>query len=177
MSYDFLKRYVGFNDLKGTYFLPVKQEEIENAEKLLGKKFPSELQKFYQEIGTGILSCGEKYPEMYTDVYNDVLPPHAAVNFALGITEWEGQQNFIARDIVEEDLNPGDLPFFEIVDSCRFLIMKLNSDNPNAVWTISGIKIEDSFERFIWRLYYESPSFYDDIIEKHYADLEAKKQG
>ena len=49
--------------------------------------------------------------------------------------------------------------------------MKLNSDNPNAVWTdgYSPIKIEDSFEKFIWRLYYESPWFYDDFIEAYYA--------
>ena len=65
---------------------------------------------------------------------------------------------------------PGDLPFFEIGDSCRFLLMKLYSNNPNAIWTFGNIKIEDSFERFIWRLYYESPWFYDDIIEAHYAN-------
>ena len=41
--------------------------------------------------------------------------------------------------------------------------MKLNSENPNAVWDWDT-KIEDSFERFIWRLYYEDPGYYGEII-------------
>ena len=37
--------------------------------------------------------------------------------------------------------------------------MKLNSDRPDAVYYFSNL-VEESFERFIWRLYYESPTFY-----------------
>ena len=59
-----------------------------------------------------------------------------------------------------ELLQPGDLPFFEIADSSSFMVMKLRSDNPNAVWSDCGVKIEDSFEKFIWRLFYEDPGFY-----------------
>jgi hypothetical protein len=62
-----------------------------------------------------------------------------------------------------ELLEPGDLPFFEIGDSSSFLLMKLNSDNPNAVWDYD-LTICDSFEEFIWRLYYESPSFYGQYM-------------
>ena len=47
--------------------------------------------------------------------------------------------------------------------------MKLNSDNPNAVWALGNIKIEDSFEKFIWRLYYEDPTYYGQIIENYYS--------
>jgi hypothetical protein len=45
--------------------------------------------------------------------------------------------------------------------------MKANSDNPNAVYTDTGIKIEDSLERFIWRLYYESPRYYAKVISEY----------
>ena len=58
-----------------------------------------------------------------------------------------------------ELLQPGDLPFFEISDSSSFMVMKLNSDNPNAVWFMGHEKIEESFERFIWNLYYDDPSY------------------
>ena len=42
--------------------------------------------------------------------------------------------------------------------------------NPNGLRSGDRARIEDSFEKFIWRLYYESPSFYDDIIEDYYKD-------
>jgi len=162
-KYDFLKKYVGHNDLKGTYFFSISEEEIGEGERILGCKFPDQLKEFYKEIGAGILSCGNKYPEMKCEyVSNDILPPLAAANFSKGILEFDDQDYYMAKPTYEL-LEPGDLPFFEIGDSTRFLVMKLNSDNPNAVWCYD-IKIEDSFEKFIWRLYYESPWFYDDII-------------
>ena len=45
------------------------------------------------------------------------------------------------------------------------MVLKPYSDNPNAVYTDTGILIEQSFEKFIWRLYYESPCFYDEIVQ------------
>ena len=168
-NYEYLRRYIGHNDLKGTYFLPVSEDKIKSAEEKMGKKFPDQLRSFYKEIGTGILSCGEKYPEMLADsVDNCILPPHIVVDYMQGILQHPEENDYYMAESSYEDLEPGDLPFFEIGDSCRYLIMKLNSDNPNAVWSVSGIKIEDSFEKFIWRLYYESPWFYDDIIEDFY---------
>ena len=168
-KYSYLKKYVGQNDLKGTFFLPVEESDIVEAESLLGCKFPDQLREFYAEIGDGILSCGEKYPEMHClSCSNLILPPVTTANFARGILEFENQDYYMAQSTYEL-LEPGDLPFFEIGDSTRFLLMKLNSDNPNAVWCYD-IKIEDSFEKFIWRLYYENPTFYDDIIEAHYKN-------
>ena len=176
-EYEYLKQYVGNNDLKGNYFLTVIENDVKCAEKNVDKKLPAELKSFYKKIGAGILSCGKKYPEMLADsLNNEILPPLVAAHFYQGIIEHQVEpkeealhygENWLALSTLE-DLEPGDLPFFEIGDSSRFLIMKMKSDNPNAVWTVSGIKIEDSFERFIWRLYYESPWFYDDIIEDHY---------
>ena len=80
-----------------------------------------------------------------------------------------GPESGLIIDSFYELLEPGDLPFFEIADSSSFLLMKPFSDNPNAVWDYD-LKIEDSFEKFIWRLYYESPSFYEGIIGEHYKN-------
>ena len=160
MKYEYLRKYVGHNDLKGTYFLPVSGEELAKAEVELGFEMPNQLKEFYKEIGAGILSCGEKYPEMLADsLTNEILPPLVASNFSKGILIWEGQDNWMAEPTYEL-LEPGDLPFFEIGDSSSFMIMKPNSDNPNAIWYMGREKIEDSFEKFIWRLYYEDPSYY-----------------
>jgi len=60
-------------------------------------------------------------------------------------------------------MKPGDLPFFRIVDSCFFLMMKLNSSNPNAIYDQQGDLVAENFDRFIWRLYYESPFFYEEL--------------
>lgn len=157
-NYDFLKKYVGHNDLKGTYFLKVEENEICEGERILKHELPSQLKEFYNEIGYGTLSCGEKYPEMYCEISNLILPPITASNFSKGLLEFEDQDFYMAESTYEL-LEPGDLPFFEIGDSTNFLLMKLNSDNPNAVWWYNE-KIEDSFERFIWRLYYEDPAYY-----------------
>ena len=159
-TYSYLKKYVGHNDLKGTYFLPVSSEETREAEELIGISLPDQLKKFYREIGAGILSCGEKYPEMLADsLTNEVLPPLVAARFSKGILQWEAQENWMSESTYEL-LEPGDLPFIQVGDSDYFLIMKPKLDNPNAVYDMRGHLIESSFEKFIWRLYYEDPSYY-----------------
>lgn len=158
--YDYLKKYIGYNDLKGVYFLPVNPTEIKNAEKKGGILFPSELKKFYKEIGEGILSCGEKYPEMLCDyVDNKILPPDIAVAFMQGHLLHPDSDHYMSQDTYE-DLAPDDLPFFEISDSSSFMTMKLDSMNPNAVWFMGAEKIEDSFATFIYKLYHEGPDYY-----------------
>ena len=144
-------------------FHPVSEDEIKKAEKILGCSFPNQLREFYKNIGYGSLTTPYNPPENYTFYgANDILPPFIIANFSKGILEWDNQHSWMAESTYE-DLEPGDLPFFEIGDSSSFLIMKLYSDNPSAVWS-GNIKIEDSFEKFIWRLYYESPSYYGDLM-------------
>lgn len=74
----------------------------------------------------------------------------------LGILQHPKEDYYMAES-VQALLQPGDLPFFEISDSSSFMITKLNSTNPNAVWFMGHEKIEDSFEKFIWNLYYMIP--------------------
>jgi hypothetical protein len=169
-DYQYLKKYIpGGSGVNDNWFVPIHKEEILQVEKNMELSFPNQLREFYLEIGRGMIRSPHNPPADY-DFYNsnEILPPLVVANFSKGILLWEGQEYWMAEDTYEM-LEPGDLPFFEIGDSSRFLVMKTHSENPNAIWT-DGIplKIEDSFERFIWRLYYESPWFYDDIIEDYY---------
>ena len=60
------------------------------------------------------------------------------------------------------EFKPGDMPFFEVADGANFLIMRPEGENSNAVYDMGGDLIEEDFEKFIWRLYYESPTYYMD---------------
>jgi hypothetical protein len=145
---------------KNNVFFPVEYGELEEAEQLLGYPFPSELRAFYEQIGYGYLSTPHVPPPGHHQSGNEILPPLTAARFALGIREWEGQENWISQDFIEDELKPGDLPFFEMYDSSYFMVMKPLSENPNAVWYMGRKKIEDSFETFIRNLYYDDPNYY-----------------
>lgn len=143
-------------------FSPVNIEEIIKAEKDLGYQFPSELRQFYQEIGYGCLTTPKDPPQDYDFCNkNMILHPLVVSGFRQGITANHEFECYMMDDVYE-DLESGDLPVFEIGDSSSFMIMKPLSDNPNAVWYMGSEKIEDSFERFIYRLYHESPTYYAD---------------
>jgi hypothetical protein len=163
MSYDFLKPFV--KDKEEIYskdnnlFFPVTEKEIQEAEETLKMPFPSQLKEFYREIGYGFLTSPYNPPPDYRFCnINRISSPGTIRDILV-----EGPGSWFISEATYELLEPGDLPFFEIADGSCFLLMKLNSENPNAVWDWDT-KIEDSFERFIWRLYYEDPGYYGEII-------------
>ncbi|USO01591.1 MAG: SMI1/KNR4 family protein [Alphaproteobacteria bacterium] len=179
MAYQYLRQFKpggsGDND---NWFMSISFEEIEGAEREMGITFPPQLREFYTEIGFGMLRSPILPPKGY-EFYsaNEILPPRVVARFAKAIIDHrktpfeepiEYEDHWINHDALDL-LMPGDLPFFEIADSYRFLVMRPLSENANAIWTSSGMKIEDSFERFIWRLYHEDPGYYDDLIEDHYG--------
>lgn len=164
--FEYLKKYIGKSKCAKicvyNEFLTVSDEAIIKAEQKTGYSFPKQLKAFYREIGYGALQAPHILPDGYTFCNVNMVhhPSHVAI-----LTSQEGIDEGYIAEMTHQFLQPGDLPFFEIGDSTRFLIMKTHSDNPNAVWGDFGdTKIEDSLERFIWRLYYENPSYYDDII-------------
>lgn len=165
--YEYLKQFV---NVKYDQFQPnnvfdwVNDIEIKKAEKELGITFPSELRQFYKEIGSGCLTHPIKFDKDYIFYsVNRINPPSMIVDMVKN-----GHGSGLISEDTYEMLQPGDLPVFEIGDSSSFMIMKPKSDNPNAVWLDDSIvKIEDSFERFIWRLYHEDPGYYGDIIAKY----------
>jgi antitoxin YxxD len=173
-SYDYLKPFVcELSKVRHhqNYFYPVSEKELLQAEKKIGFTFPDELRRFYQEIGAGSLSLSLGQPEnRYSVGSNIIIAPEHLEDVMTGTLINEETGLYFSRDAFE-DLQPGDLPFFEISDSSNYLIMKVTSENPNAVWAFGDLKIEDSFERFIWRLYHERSDFYSDFIYNHYKNL------
>lgn len=176
MIYEYLKKYDsqfygGRISWPNNVFYKVTDSEILEAEELLGYRFPDQLRGFYQAIGTGRLVCSNHRPDEYDfGGTNEILHPMVVARFTKGIYEWEGQDRWISEDVYEM-LNPNDMPFFEIGDSSGFMILKPFSDTPNAVYLDSGdILIEESFEKFIWKLYYDDPGYYGNIIDAHYKN-------
>ena len=159
----------GFVDLSCTNsFTPLNKPIIDTAESMIKMKFPSELRQFYEEVGYGNLTAPMNPPDNYSfSNTNMILHPLVVARFRKGQLLNDDMQAYMATDTFEM-LEPGDLPVFEIGDSSSFMIMKPKSDNPNAVWYMGMEKIEDSFERFIWRLYHEDPAYYSADWAKDY---------
>lgn len=178
--YFFLDQYIhGPNPIPGTIvtlwntnrFIRVAKKEIEKAEKILGFPFPSQLRQFYEEIGYGNLTTPHNPPKDY-HFYNtnEILPPLIVAHFYKGIIEHHTIREkeealhyeddyYFAHELLDYS-TPGDLPFFEIGDSSSFLFMKPNSKSPNKIYDIGGDIVEKEFKNFIWKLYYDSPSYY-----------------
>jgi hypothetical protein len=161
--YLFLKNFV---DLSGyvkiseqNNFESLTEQDIVLAERCLNLKFPKQLRQFYLEIGCGNLTTPENPPIDYRFMAeNEILHPSSIVKIML----LGHDSGLISQDVLDF-LQPGDMPFFHIADSCLFLIMKPLSKKPNAVYNQFGDLIEENFSQFIWRLYFESPCYYENI--------------
>jgi hypothetical protein len=179
MSFDFLYQFVpkkyphlykrtGESET-GNIFGPVSERQILEAEQLQGFCFPKELRTFYLEVGDGYLRAPLSPEENFVSYNsNEILPPLVTAHFYKGIESYHEEpfedplyydDHWLSNEALDM-LEAGDLPFFEVYDSSCFITMKPHSDNPNAVWHRGRRKIEDSFETFIRRLYFEDPSYY-----------------
>ena len=158
-------------------FGPVTLEKIEQAEAKLGFQFPSQLREFYLEIGYGnLVAPYNTTDENYDDWdWNKILPPMVVAEFYKPLGDdprGEEPEEWLHADDEQYAMSPDDyeimkkgcMPFFNM-HSSRFLTLMPHSSTPNAVWDECGnFIVEESFERFIWRLYYEDPAYYDDVI-------------
>lgn len=145
--------YVGEDRVKFNKFVPISDDLINKAEGRLGYSFPDELRQFYQEIGAGVFKHTHDFSVIQKDHANRLLDPGSVADIKL-LGYDSGQ---IVPDV---EFKEGDLPFFEVGDGDFFLVMRPKSESPNLVYDTIGNLIEESFEKFIWRLYYESPIFY-----------------
>ncbi|MBP9878448.1 MAG: SMI1/KNR4 family protein [Alphaproteobacteria bacterium] len=158
-KYPYLKKYIDSNvDEFDNYFEKVTLQEIIDAETALNLKFPSELKEFYLEIGCGFIVRPHNPPKDYRFFGTNRIN---APNLIVQMFEEGPESGLVSQDFLD-DMEPGDLPFFEISDSSSFMVMKTQSDNPNAVWYMGYKKIEDSLEQFIWNLYYKDPDYYSE---------------
>ncbi len=156
-KYGYLQQYIN-NDKKwpSNSFQEISNNSINEFEQKLGFNFPTQLKEFWQEVGCGFLVVThESIGSSTFDHDNRILPPEDIADIML----LKEESSLILPDYADY-LVPGDMPFFAIADSSSFLIMRPLSDNPNAVYSFGGRKIEDNFETFIYRLYYESPTYY-----------------
>jgi hypothetical protein len=158
-KYEELKQYVclgeGSNGVKSNSFFQITEEEIVSTEKRLGFKLPNQLVEFWLEIGYGFFHLS-KNGIVQNSYANTLLWPDQIANILL--SDPDSPDCPVIPEFYDY-LRPGYMPFFEIADSVSFLFMQPKSENPNAVW-YGREKICDSFEEFIHRLYYESPTFY-----------------
>jgi hypothetical protein len=156
-KYAYLKPYVGPKSQDGNWFLAETEPEIQDAEKKLNLPFPPQLREFYLEIGAGFLARGNQPPFTKRHfIDNHILAPSQIVDMTLN-----GPESGMVLQCMWECFQPENLYFFDILGEGEdFFMMKPLSKNPNAVYETDGTLVEDSFERFIWRLYHESPTYY-----------------
>ncbi len=162
-KYNYLKRYLDLEsrDINKNSFHSFDLEEITVSERKLGNEFPEELKEFWREIGYGFFfsSCPEK-KIIQKDWVNRLLPPEDIASILL-----EGAESGLITETGLDLLDDGAIPFFEVSDSTSFISMKPNSDNPHAIYYLIDYKIADSLEEFVHRLYYESPTYYLNIVD------------
>jgi hypothetical protein len=159
-KYDYLRKFINStpDEPHRNYFGLITNEEIKEAEKRLGFDFPISLKEFWLEIGYGTLTTSINYTKSINN--NRIFYPEQIADIML----LREESDYILPEAVEY-INAGyikddDIIFFEVGDMSSFLVMKPSSDKPDAVYDEIGTLIEEHFERFIWRLYYESPDYY-----------------
>jgi len=157
-KYGYLKKYINFNNFDGkrpyNWFEAISLQEIIEAEKKIGFRFPESLKEFWWKIGRGSLPNPSNLDDDFIAThFNHILRPSDIASIILE------EEDAPILPFVREYFQEGDIPFFEIGDSSNFLLMKRDSKYPDMVYDMSGEKI-DHFERFIWRLYHESPTYY-----------------
>ena len=161
-KYDYLSGYITSINvtLLGNQFFKVIEDQITFCENKLNFKFPNQLRSFYLQIGYGFFKCKiglqPNVDDKSTYYSNRLMDPQSIADILL-LGYDSGQLH------PEAEFEEGDLPFFEIGEGRDFLLMRPKSDNPNAVYDMCGTLIENSFDHFIWRLYYEDPTFYLNV--------------
>ena len=163
-NFDYLKKYIDNVEERRNRFHPLSLQEIETVEKRLGYKFPSQLCTFYKEIGYGTFQNNSDLSVTDNTFANRLLDPESAADIKL--LGYDSGQILPSVKFAEDEL-----PIFEVDGGEMFFVMKPQSDNPNAVYRDMGQGVlEDSFEKFIWRLYYESLLYYMKDWGKEAAD-------
>ena len=143
-KYDYLKKYIGAEHYgkPGNSFYSVSEKEIEEEEQRLEFKFPDQLREFWLEIGCGCLRTGAKGELNEYKQTNCILRPQSIADIILLDQDDENQPALpeFTNKYLEGYLTKYDIPFLEIGDSTSFLIMRTNSDKPNAVYSQDVIK-------------------------------------
>jgi hypothetical protein len=160
-KYEYLNEYINHTkqNISDNWFGSITVEEIEKSEQRLGFEFPKLLKEFWKEIGYGFFNS-DITRKKTTSCTNRLMDPASIADIIL----LKEESGLILPETVEYMtdgyVGDGDILFFEIGDLSSFLMMKCKSDKPNAIYNMLGEVIEEDFETFIKRLYYESPTYY-----------------
>lgn len=165
-KYDYLKKFINNSNAPAprNSFTRISLQDVKDAEDRLGFEFPKSLKEFLLEIGCGVLSKSIN-GNAFLCYSNCLLHPKQIADIIL----LKEESGYVLPTVFDNEFfAEGDIPFFEICDMQFFLVMKPNSDKPDAIYDIDkpGVVIEEHFERFIWRLYHESPDYYLHIDPK-----------
>lgn len=161
-KYSYLKKFIN-NAAKPprNWFGVVSEEDIRMAEAKAGFKFPKALKEFWLQIGYGALYMSADNINAY-DYANCILTPNEIASIIL-----KEEDAPMILDYNEDYVHDGDIPFFEIMNSSDFLFMKRDSEVKDTVYDSLGHIVEEHFENFIQKLYFESPTYYEKIIRKN----------
>lgn len=155
-KFDYLKKFVFDKPSEDIWnnkhvFLKINKGEIEETERKLGKRLPSELKELYNELGYGFLCCG------VGNNVNRIISPIEIYEFYAGISDYE---NDIRQDYYKDS---NELIFFE-VSADTFIVLNLQQQNTLGQCPLYYFdkKIADSIEEFI-KLMDQKPNYYKTI--------------
>ena len=157
-QYEYLDKYVDIDydgSVRQNRFSSLCEKEVLEQEKRLGYKLPSQLREFYFTIGYGNFRNNHDRSIIQKDWANRLLDPTSLADIKL--LGYDSGQITSDVEFAEEDL-----PFFEIADGNYFFCLKPQSTHPNRVYDADDV-VAESFEEFIWKLYYVSPIYYFDL--------------
>jgi len=168
-KYDYLKKYVTNEENVNEFnaFYVISQKAVQEEEARLGYEFPEALKEFWYTVGYGFLTESINNNHA-SDYINRISSPDQIASIMLA------EEDAPIIPGISEYFEEGDIPFFEIMNSSCFLVMKKDFSKPDMVYDMSGGEI-DHFERFIWRLYHESPIYYENIISRNLEKLKDKR--
>lgn len=160
-KYNYLKKYINNKTLQShrNFFGLITLEEINEAESRLGFVLPNNLKEFWRIIGYGALTTSHNKEKTIHN--NRILFPEQVADIII-LKEDSGYILPEYADLLQE----GDIPFFDIGDSSDFLFMNRYAEDKDAIYDRLGRIVAKNMEEFIWRLYYDSPTFYLNIDQE-----------
>lgn len=123
-------KFVGKDDGPNRFW-HVADNEVEEAESRMGLTFPSDLQAFFTEVGSGFWAQGTADAEWDRSLVNRILSPSQVADMVCDEQNvWRPSEGF----------PKGVIPFFDIGDNA-YLVMQPQSDTPNRVYWPGGRQI------------------------------------
>lgn len=153
--FDALKNYIVESESvktdSGIVFFPVLPKEISRAELKIGRALPSQLKRFYLDVGYGFVSASSDNA-ITTTALNKILEPLEVSDLILGESILTPEGGFLEYEV----------PFFNVVEEL-YLTLRYDEFSDPKVYTMTNNVVSDSLEDFISELI-ANPDFYEETI-------------